>query len=277
MKKLKHNKLRNTGLVFEILTKNVMYEAVQNQRQVSLSIIKKNFKEGSELLKELALYQSLLNQTQNDPKELLNLVLESRSKLDINRLENEKYNLIRNIKKFYDINTFFETRTSNYKLTASVFKLFENKGIQMPDDYLTAKNLILESLSGNKSNSIVEEEVETKWRQQDENTRKVALKLFVEKFNQKYRSLNTRQKTLLSRYITEHTNQESFRNFILKEAGFVREKLTALSNKVYDPVTRIKLSETIDLLQNIISAPRIKTEHLSAMLKYYELIEDIDR
>ena len=91
MKKLKHNKLRNTGLLFEILSKNVMYEVVnENQKQVSLLLIKKHFKQGTELLRELFLYQSLEKETKNDSKELLGLTLESRQKLDLKKLEVEK-------------------------------------------------------------------------------------------------------------------------------------------------------------------------------------------
>ena len=278
MKKLKHNKLRNTGLLFEILSKNVMYEVVnQDKRQVSLSLIKKHFHSNSEILKELLLYQTLQGQTQNDCNELLNLTLESRSRLDFTKLEQEKYNLIRNIKKNYNLETFFETRTSNYKLTASIFKLFENfKDISNPEDYLTSKSLVLEHLSGKKSSQL-EEQTEQEWRNQDPDIRKLGFKIFVEKFNEKYRPLNSKQKELLGRYINEDVTHDSFKNFIMKECGYITDKLTNQSFKITDEITKIKLNETINLAQNIINAKTIKEEHLSAMLKYYELIEELKK
>lgn len=276
MKKLRHNKLRNTGLLFEILSKNVMYEVIsENQKQVALSLIKKHFNSKSEILKELMLYQSLGKETKNDTSELLTLTLESRNGLDINRLESEKYELIKDIRRRYDLKTFFETRTANYKLCASIFKIFEHSALSNPDEYLSAKKMVLESLSGNKPDEILEEQVEKEWREQDSDTRTLGFKIVVQKFNEKYRTLSDRQKTMLSRYINEDTSTPEFKNYIMKEVGYVTSKLNELLESVSDPITKIKLSETLTLTENIISAKQIKDEHLSSMLKYFELIEEL--
>jgi len=276
MKKLRHNKLRNTGLLFEILSKNVMYEVIsENQKQIALSLIKKHFNSKSEMLKELMLYQCLSKETKNDSSELLNLTLESRKSLDIDRLESEKYELIKDIRRKYDLKTFFETRTANYKLCASVFKLFEHASVTNPDEYLSAKKLVLESLSGSKKDEVLEEQVEKEWREQDKDTRTLGFKIVVQKFNEKYRTLSNRQKTMLSRYINEDTSTPEFKNYIMKEVGYVTAKLTSLLESVTDPITKIKLTETLTLTENIISAKQIKDEHLSSMLKYFELIEEL--
>lgn len=278
MKKLKHNKLRNTGLLFEILSKNVMYEVVnQDKRQTSLFLIKKHFNSTSELLKELSLYQSLQSETKNDCNELLQLTLESRNRLDLKKLEQEKYNLIRHIKKHYNLEIFFETRTTNYKLCASIFKLFENfNQVSNPDDYLTAKSLVLEHLSGKKSNQ-VEDQTEEDWRREDPDIRTLGFKILLEKFNDKYRPLNLKQKTLLGKYINEDVTHDSFKNYVMGEVGFITNKLTALSNRITDEITKIKLNETINLAQTIISSNIIKDDHLTSMLKYYELIDELEK
>lgn len=276
MKKLRHNKLRNTGLLFEILSKTVMYEVLnENQKQVALSIIKKHFNPKSEILKELLLYQSLSRETKNSGGELLSLTLESRKMLDSDKLEGEKYDLIKDIRRRYDLKTFFETRTANYKLCASVFKLFEHSPIINPDEYLTAKNVILESLNGTKKEEVLEEQVEKDWRDQDEDTRRLGFKIVVQKFNEKYEELSERQKTLLSRYINEDTSSPEFKNYVMKEVGYITKKLQEASEEVTDPITKIKLTETLSLTQNIISAKQIKDEHLSSLLKYFELIEEL--
>ena len=276
MKKLRHSKLRNTGLLFEILSKTVMYEVLnENQKQVSLSIIKKHFNPNSEILKELLLYQSLGKETKNDSNELLSLTLESRKSINHAKLENEKYSLIKDIRRKYDLKTFFETRTANYKLCASIFKLFEHNSSMNPDEYLTAKKLVLESLTGQKSDEVLEEQVEREWREQDNDTRTLGFKIVVQKFNEKYRTLSERQKTLLSRYINEDTSTPEFKNYIMKEVGHVSSKLQNIVESITDPITKIKLNETLTLTQNIISAKQIKDEHLSSLLKYFELIEEL--
>lgn len=276
MKKLRHNKLRNTGLLFEILSKTVMYEVLnENQKQIALSLIKRHFNPDSEILKELVLYQSLTKETKNNGNELLNLTLEARKLLNSEKLEGEKYDLIKDIRKRYDLKTFFETRTPNYKLCASVFKLFEHSPVSNPDEYLTAKSMILESLSGQKKEEVIEEQVEREWRDQDEDTRKLGFRIVVQKFNEKYRTLSDRQKTLLSRYINEDTSTPEFKNYVMKEVGYISNKLQGLAEQVSDPITKIKLTETLSLTQNIISAKQIKDEHLSSLLKYFELIEEL--
>jgi len=278
MKKLKHSKLRNTGLLYEILTKNVMYEVMNGDRRpVAISIIKKHFNKNSELIKELSYYQTLCRETKNDSNELMRLTLESRQRLDLKKLEFEKYNLIKHLKKCYDLKTFFETRTSNYKLTASAFKLFEYYHDNVnPDEYLTAKTLVLEHLTGKKQH-VIEEEVEREWRQQDKDVQKLAFRILIEKFNDQYKGLNGKQKTLLARYINEDVSSPEFKNYVLSEASYIISKLGSLNNRITDQITKIKLNETIDLAQTIINSPQIKDEHLSAMLKYYELIQELDK
>lgn len=277
MKKLRHNKLRNTGLLFEILSKNVMYEVInEDQKQIALPIIKKHFNQKSEMLKELMLYQSLSKESKNDSGELLSLTLESRKSLNLSKLENEKYELIKDIRKKYDLKMFFETRTTNYKLCASIFKLFEHTSMVNPDEYLTAKKLVMESLSGQKVEEVIEEQVEKEWREQDQDTRTLGFKIVVQKFNEKYRTLSDRQKTLLSRYINEDTGTPEFKNYIMKEVGYVTSKLNSLLESVTDPITKIKLAETLNLTENIISTKQIKDEHLSSLLKYFELVEELE-
>ena len=65
MNKFKHNKLRNSGLLFEFLLRQVTVD-VLNKKQDSkaLKIIKKKFNEHTEVGKELALY-NLLNPSNN--------------------------------------------------------------------------------------------------------------------------------------------------------------------------------------------------------------------
>lgn len=278
MKKLKHNKLKNTGLIFEILSRCVMYEVLnENQPQNGLRLIKTHFNKNSELLRELKLYQTLCGTTKNDPNELIQLSLDGKKKLNESKLEGEKYNLIRDIKKKYDLNVFFETRTSNYKLTASVFKLLEYNSLSNPDDYLTSKKVISEHLSGSQPFEPIEEQVEVSWRNQDKELRNLSFKMVIEKFNEKYRSLDGRQKNLLSKYINEDISSPNFKNFVVTEINWITSRLNTLKDNVTDNILKIKLDETINLTEKILTSKQIKDEQLSSMLKYYELIQNLEK
>lgn len=276
MKKLKHSKVKNTGLIFEILTRMAMKETLNpNSTQSAIKLIKFNFKPTSELIKELNLYQTLNLKSDHDGKELLNFTLEAKKSIDPKKLLIEKYNLVKSIKKNYNIDLFFDTRVSNYTLTAAIYKLLEFNGKDNPEDYLNSKKLVVEHLSGKKA-EVIEEEVIQAFREQDEDVRKIGFKMIIEKFNSKYRTLNDKQKKLLSKYINEDSDKEDFKNYVLKEVSSIVRTLTAATKRVTDDVTKIKLNETINLTQQIISAKVIKEEHLSSMLKFYELIEVLE-
>lgn len=277
MKKLKHNKLKNTGLLFEILSRMVMHETLSTEsKSPAIRIIKRHFKPESELLRELRLYQTLCNRSNHDAKDLVELSLQSHQSLDSKKLFQEKYDLVKSIKKNYNEVVFFDTRVTNYKLTASVYKLFEYNGKDNPDEYLTSKNLVLEHVSGKEV--IEEDEVAQILREQDSDVRKLTLRLIVEKFNEKYRELNRKQKTLLGKFINQNVNDDEFKEYVFKETNYIVKVLSEIAKKrVTDDVTRIKLNETINLAQTIISSKIIKDEHLSALLKYYELIEEFEK
>lgn len=277
MKKLKHNKLKNTGLIFEILTRMIVHETLDETKQSrAMQIVRKHFAKNSELLKELRLYQSLLNKTVSNSKELLELTLEARRKLNNQKLLKEKYDLVKTINKYYNSEVFFSTRVSNYKLNGSTFKLFEYAGADNPEEYLVAKEQLLEHLNGN-SPVIVEEEVVKTIREQDKDLRGLTLKLIIEKFNDKYRQLNSGQKSLLSVYLNNDTSSDDLKTYVYKEINGLIKEFNKVSKSITDDVVKIKLKETIGLTQTILSAKQIKEEHLSAMLKYYELLEELKK
>jgi aspartate ammonia-lyase len=153
--------------------------------------------------------------------------------------------------------------------------LFEHNPSSNPDDYLNTKKFILEHLSGKKPETI--NEVEQQVRELDPDIRKLSLKILIERFNQKYQGLNEKQKTLLAMYINEDSRRTSFKDYIFNEITTITKELKRLGSNVKNEVSRIKLNETINLAQNIINSKTLKEEHLTAMLKYYELIEELKK
>ena len=122
-KKLKHSKIKNTGILFELLTRQITADVLAGKDSKAVTIVKKYFNENTSLGKELQLYRLLSEKhfkSENKANELVEVVLKSRKKLSNSKLRNEKYNLIKQIKETYDSTDFFNGRISNYKLFASI-------------------------------------------------------------------------------------------------------------------------------------------------------------
>ena len=97
MKKIKHKKHRNTGLIFEMLVKKMTSNVLQGEgiNEIS-SIIKKHFSNNSEIRQELTFYQMLTKEKVNSPNlanELIESIKEARNSLDLEKLNKEKYRL----------------------------------------------------------------------------------------------------------------------------------------------------------------------------------------
>ena len=158
MNKLKHNKFRNSGLLFELLLRQVTVD-VLNKKQDSkaLKIIKKKFNEHTEVGKELALYNLLTTKKFKSDKKadfFLSEILRQRSKLNNSGLRREKYNIINEIRKNYDSNDLFSSKIPNYKVFASIYKLFEGFNQLNPDEKTESYFIIVEGITTiNKENS----------------------------------------------------------------------------------------------------------------------------
>ena len=109
MAKFKHNKLKNTGMLFEFLLRQVTVDVLNKEKNsVALQIIKKRFNEHTEVGKELALYNLLLKKKFKDDKKadfFLSEILRQRSKLNESSLNREKYNIIKEVNDKYDANS----------------------------------------------------------------------------------------------------------------------------------------------------------------------------
>ena len=57
MGKLKHSKCKNTGILFELLVRQIAADTLGGKNSLALEIIKFHFKKGTELTKELNFYQ----------------------------------------------------------------------------------------------------------------------------------------------------------------------------------------------------------------------------
>ena len=279
---VKHNKIKNTAILYELLSRQITADVINDSKSPkSVKIFKEFFNKNTELGKEYALYQVLLEKKyKNDSHAatLVEAVIKSRRKLSNRRLNSEKFNLIKTIKESYDIKEFFNTRLPNFKIMASIYKVFgtetgkEDFGpVQRTDSVITITEHISQNTNKkSKSNKLVED-----YAEQDKDLRLLSYQLLVDKFNTKYKSLNESQRNLLKEYINNVSNTNSLKEFIDNEVIKIKRALKKLLPNVNDKITKIKLAEAIDYTDSATKGKVVKDKHVVALMRYYELIKEI--
>jgi len=277
MAKLKHSKFKNTGILFELLVRQIASDTLSDKTCYATQIIKRHFRKGSELTKELNLYQALTKEnfdSQYKAQEFLNIILKERAKLNESSLRREKYNLIKSIKESYAIDDFFKYRVSNYKELASAYKLFEHSESDSPKDYVDCKTTIFEAIT-QKDVEIVTESENKEYTAQPKEVRMLAYKFLVDSFNSKYSNLSESQKKVLRTYINNIDNSKKLRTFVLSEIKRLKSEFNKV--KITDKVSKIKLTETINLIDNITTAKVINENQILSLLRYHELLQELRR
>ena len=277
MAKLKHSKFKNTGILFELLVRQIASDTLANKDSLALEIIKRHFKKGTELNKELKLYQSLTKENfdnQYQAQEFHDIVLGERDKLNEGILRRQKYNLIKSIKESFVMEDFFKYRVNNYREMASVYKLFEHTSTTAPKEYVTCKTTILETIT--KENvEIVTESTDKEYNNQPKEVRMLAYKFLVDSFNSKYTNLSESQKKVLRSYINNVDNSAKLRTFVINEVKRLKKEFTKI--EVSDKVAKIKLTETVNLIDNITNSKVINENQILSILRYHELLQELRR
>lgn len=274
MNKLKHSKYKNTGVLFELLVRQIASDTLNEKNSSALSIIKKHFKNGSELNKELKLYQFLVKETfDSDYKagEFLNIILSERKKLNESLLKREKYNLIKAINERFNATDFFKYRVNNYKSLASIYKLFENTESVSPKEWVDCKTVILENVT--KKVKPLKEVTTDEYTKESKDVRLLAYKFLVDKFNDKYKVLTTEQKSVLRNYINNIDNSDNLKRFILRETNKLKNEFSKI--KVSDKVYSIKLKEVIGLIDNLSNSKIVSETQALGLLRYYQLLNEL--
>ena len=280
----KHNKIKNTGILFELLTRQITVDVLNNEKDSSsIKILKEFFNANTELGKENELYKILTEKKYKSAKHseiLIEAVIKNRRELSNRRLRNEKYNLIKEIKRSYDTKDFFNTKLPNYKVLASIYNIFEGESAREsygPVIETDSKVVVMENItnqSSNKSKNLSEKSYKS-YETQEEDIRLLTYQLLVDKFNKKYSNLNESQRNLLREYINNLSNTNSLREFIDAEVIKVRKVLSQHLNRVDDKITKIKLTEAIAHTDNATGGKRVKDSHVVSLMRYYELVKEL--
>ena len=277
MKKVKHSKFKNTGMLFELLTRQITSDIISANESVATSILKKFFNKNSELLKEYSLYKTLCEERfSSDSKAsmLIEAVLKARKNINKVKLKEEKYQLIKTINEHFNVDNFFQTKVQNYKLLASIYKIFEYTELDSPIEVTRSKVTIIENMTSDKKSRIVEDVSSVS--NEPKEIRLLSYKILVEKFNEKYGSLSSEQKNLLREYIGNVSNTNNFKEMIKEDATRIQKVLSSKIKSIHDKSLKIKLTEVVELLEQYKTLKNVEENHISALLRYYSLINDLD-
>jgi len=281
--RIKHNKFRNTGILFELLIRQIASDTISGNNSPAIDLVKKYFSK-TELAKEHKLYQALLNNkslTESKADSLINTTLEVSTRLNKSSLRREKYNLIKEIKENYDLDEFFKAKINNYSQFASIYNLIEAKDTKEfvnPEQIVENKITLLEYITHKEiDKEATKDRLLEEYSNLDKGNRILVYRILLEKFNEKYSNLNNTQKDILKEYINNISNTIKLRDFVNENYNILSKKLTELSKKVEDKTTQIKLNEVINLLQPLDKKTNVKDENVVSLLQYYQLVEELNK
>jgi hypothetical protein len=282
MRKVKHNKIRNTGLLFEFLLRQITSDVLNKDNGQAVRIVKEKFNENTELGKELALYNILITKKfKSDTKAdyFINEVMKARGDLNNSRLRRERYNLIKEIQSNYNLQKFMSSKVPNYKTYASIFTLFEFNKSLSPDQKTESFFNIVEHVTTEDKNIKLSETVRT--LPDDEDLRILTYRTLLEKFNQKYTKLSGAQKNLLREYINNVSNTNSLKDTLKEIVKGLKEDLKTHSKNLQDKVVKIKMTEAIKSIDKFCGindkSDVVKDSYVIQTMRYLELVKEVKK
>ena len=277
---IKHSKYKNTGILFELLVRQITADTLSGANSPATSILKKYFTK-TELGREYKLYESLFKYTNISEAKadmIINTIVESSKQLNRSALKRQKYNLIKEIKNHYNLEEFFKTKLSNYKVQAAAFTLLEiysGEQLSNPDQIIENKTVLLEHLTkSNIDKKEVKKNILEEFKHQDKDIRILAYRVLLEKFNDKYADLNPHQKSILKEFINSVDNTSKLKEFYNIRINEIKNTLLTLNKKVTNKAIQIKINEVVNILPNL--GNKVNDDHLINLLQHYQLVEELE-
>ena len=279
--KIKHSKYKNTGILFELLVRQITADTLKGGDSPAIDILKEYFVKTS-LGREYKLYESVLKSkvlNEGRANMVISTILESSSKFNRTSLRKQKYNLINEIKKHYDIDVFFGAKIKNYKELASLYTLIEGYNSKEASDsqqLIDNKVTLLEHLTEQEVNEKeVKEDVLKEFQTYDKDLRILTYKVLLEKFNSKYENLSTEQKQVLKEFTNSVDSTPGLRDFYNNKIGDLQATLNEEAKNIKDKATQIKIQEVAKYLVELDKTAKVSNDNLVDLLEYYELVKEV--
>ena len=278
--KIKHSKYKNTGILFELLVRQITADTLKGVDSPSIDILKEYFVKTS-LGREYKLYESIIKSkviSEGRASSVISTILESSKKFSRTSLRKQKYNLINEIKKYYNLDVFFGAKIKDYKELAALYTLIEgynSKETLNPQQLVDNKITLLEFLTKQEVKQETKRTVLEEFSTYDKDTRIITYKVLLEKFNDKYKDLSSSQKEVLKEFINSVDSTPGLRNFYNVKINELKSSLDKESKNIKDKATQIKIVEVAKLLTELSKTDKVDSENLVDLLQYYELVKEI--
>jgi len=280
--RIKHSKYKNTGLIFELLVKQIASDTLNKKDSKAVEILKQYFTGRSALVREFKLYEFVLkNKTvsQSKAESIVSTIIEVSRSIDKVNLKKQKYSLIKEIKDNYDIKEFFSINVKDYKPLAALYCLMEAHKITDvidPNFLVDNKTTILEHLTRERQDKKqVRDTLIEEYGKYDKDLKLLTFKILLEKFNSKYGSLLPEQKNILREFITSVDSSTKLRKVVNEELKKLKNIIVELKNSVEDEIVAIKLQEVAKTIQPVAKTKRVTDDHLINIMQYYELVQEL--
>ena len=279
---IKHSKYKNTGILFELLVRQITADTLSGVESKASNILKKYFTK-TELGREYKLYESFfknVNVSEAKADMVLNTIVESAKHLNRSALRRQKYNLVNEIKKHYNIEDFFKMKLPNYKAQAALYSLIEiysGDDTLNPNQIIENKTVLLEFLTKSTINKQeVKNNILEEFKHQDKDIQVLAYKVLLEKFNDKYSGLNINQKSVLKEFINSVDSTPKLKEFYNTKVNEIKNHLINLNKSVTDKAIQIKINEVINILPSLGKNDKPNDDNLVNLLQYYQLVEELE-
>jgi CHAT domain-containing protein len=280
---ISHSKYKNTGILFELLIRQITSDTLSGKDSKATNILKKYFVR-TELGKEYKLYETLSkykNLTEGKAELVINSIVESSKNLNRGALKRQKYNLIKEISEHYNIDNFFKVNLPNYRYQAALYTLLEiynSEHLSTPTQIIDNKIVLLETLTTKSINKQkVEDDLLVEFQSYDKDLRILTYKVMLEKFNGKYASLNENQKEVLKEFINSVDSLPKLKDYYNTKIKEIKSSIDKHKTKTTDQVMKIKLHEVSTLLMPVGKNTNIGNDDLVNLLQYYELLEELNK
>jgi hypothetical protein len=280
--RIKHSKYKNTGLIYELLVKQIAADTLSKRESPALSVLRKFYTGNTTLVREFKLYDFILKNKGVGSKKaesVLSTIVEISRKLDANSLKKQKYELIKELKSHYDLEEFFSIKVETYKPLAALYCLMEAQaasGLVDLDVFVDNKTTLLEHLTQSKlTDGKIKDALIEEYSKYDKDLRLLTYKILLEKFNDQYKDLLPEQKNILKEFIVSVNSSARLRNVVNEEMIKLQKEISKLKENVTDKVVKIKLEEIHKAITPVKNTQKVEDNHLVSLMQYYELVNEL--
>lgn len=281
---MRHNKKRNTGLLYEFLIRHVSKCLIENktaEAKKAVGLLKKYYQSGL-LREELELFKTTLGSRVMTTDYASRLIAESvkqSARFSHKKSDGLKTKLIKDINESFDAADFYSHKIPHYVMYASLQTLMNHgnggKKLHESMDRIRVEERLAKFLTSEKDATQNMREA----LKLDPSYNSAVYRIVVNKFDKKYAGvLSESQKRLLTKYaiavISEST--EVLERAVIKEIDGLKERLSIITDGevLRDKDLMTKISECRVQL-NALDTKNISDQNLTTILRFMSLADEV--